>query len=105
MSKRYLEVDECNTCPFRGHRGGFGGFGSPAHVPTCDRHPQRRKLPYSEGVSWGQVIAYVKPGIPEWCPLATLEQLPEHQQALEDERNDQRAEKDRWNAAFGGSDD
>lgn len=102
MSKRYLEVCGCDTCPFRGHKGGFG---SPKYIPTCDRHPQRRTLPYSEGASRGQVIAYVQPGIPDWCPLATLEQLPEHQQALKDDRIEQRAEQDRWDAAFGGSDD
>jgi len=66
----YLRIDNCQQCPHRGHKGGFGAI---AYVPTCMK--VGRDLPYSVGCAgparYGSPIAVAtqKPGIPEWCPL------------------------------------
>lgn len=63
---RFIRVDNCEQCPHKGHRGGFGQI---SYKPYCKM--RNREIPYDVKVGGmrGLVTATPKKGIPNWCPL------------------------------------
>lgn len=64
MADRKLVIENCITCPYRGHKGGFN---SPAYVPYCRQ--TQELLPYEVAMGKNFMVAQCLPGIPDSCPL------------------------------------
>lgn len=65
MSK-YIEVESCTKCPYKGHSGVFGEV---AYIPTC--RLEYKTLGYTVR-NGAKPIAEYDGVIPDWCPLPEL---------------------------------
>ena len=59
-----VPVGECDRCPYKDHKGGFGQI---AYKPVCRK--AGRDIPFTEHASNGRVVARAVVEIPAWCPL------------------------------------
>lgn len=66
---RYIEIDSCEDCPSKAHKGAFGHV---AYIPICRAND--KELPHTVNTNEkGGVFARYTGEIPEWCSLPKLQ--------------------------------
>lgn len=71
MSKKII-IETCESCPHRGHRGGFAEV---SYVPYCQK--VALNLPYEVGTIGNRDLVTARSTyvIPDWCPLEDDQEL------------------------------